>query len=290
MRAPHKPLLLLFALANVLKGGGRWISYEDAAAQLSKLLVDFGPPRRHIHPEYPFWRLTRDGIWCVLADSSLPRSGAGDVSPTTLKRVHARGGFTEAVQTAIHKDSRLALFLIRMILDSHFPPSLHTSLLSSIGLDPESTTIDVRPRDPQFRDDVLRVYEFRCAVCGLHLRLGNSLVALDAAHIKWVQAGGPSEIRNGLALCALHHELFDRGAFTISVKQQILVSQLLHGNESFDLLLKPYHGVSIRLPDRQVYRPGEAFVRWHNIQVFKEPARCLSRGAVKLSHNASSSI
>ncbi len=30
----------------------------------------------------------------------------------------------------------------------------------------------------------------------------------------WFHAGGPDEARSGLALCVLHHELCDRGAFT----------------------------------------------------------------------------
>jgi putative restriction endonuclease len=36
-------------------------------------------------------------------------------------------------------------------------------------------------------------------------------IALDAAHIRWVQAAGSDEDANGLDLCVLHHELFDRG-------------------------------------------------------------------------------
>jgi hypothetical protein len=40
-------------------------------------------------------------------------------------------------------------------------------------------------------------------------------VALDAAHIRWHQAGGPDEEANGLALRVLHHKLFDLGAFTV---------------------------------------------------------------------------
>jgi len=147
-------------------------------------------------------------------------------------------GFVEAVQTELERDFHLGPHLITLILDEHFPLSLHVQLLASIGLDPDSLTLKSGERDPQFRENVLRAYEFRCAVCGLHLRLGDSLVALEAAHIKWVQAGGPNDTRNGLALCTLHHQLFDRGAFTLSGDQRILVSKLLHGNESFDLLLR----------------------------------------------------
>ena len=36
-------------------------------------------------------------------------------------------------------------------------------------------------------------------------------IALDAAHIRWVQAAGSDEEANDLDLCVLHHKPFDRG-------------------------------------------------------------------------------
>ena len=59
---------------------------------------------------------------------------------------------------------------------------------------------------------MLTAYEWRCAVCGLDVRLGSVSIILEAAHIKWHQAGGPDEESNGLALGVLHHKAFDLGA------------------------------------------------------------------------------
>src|SRR5437588_7846441 len=53
---------------------------------------------------------------------------------------------------------------------------------------------------------------------------GSVSVGLDAAHIRWHQAGGPDREGNGLALCVLHHKLFDLGAFTVSPSGLLLVS------------------------------------------------------------------
>jgi len=79
-------LLLLLALANVVKGGDRWITYEDLEAKLAQLLVDFAPPTKQHHPEYPFWRLKKDKIWCVGADHALPENRGGDLSPIVLRK------------------------------------------------------------------------------------------------------------------------------------------------------------------------------------------------------------
>jgi putative restriction endonuclease len=70
-------------------------------------------------------------------------------------------------------------------------------------------------------------------VCGFDVRLGNILIAVEAAHIKWHQAGGPDEERNGLALCSLHHKLFDRGVFTISNSMSVIVSESANGTKGF---------------------------------------------------------
>jgi hypothetical protein len=46
-------------------------------------------------------------------------------------------------------------------------------------------------------------------------------------------AGGPDEEFNGLALCTLHHKLFDRGVFTLSDKLNIVVSVSADGTRRF---------------------------------------------------------
>ena len=86
-------------------------------------------------------------------------------------------------------------------------------------------------RNPQFRRRVLVAYEYRCAVCGFDVRLGSVSIALNAAHIRWFQAGGPDEESNGLALCVLHHKTFDLGAFTVRPDGVLLVSDQAHGTE-----------------------------------------------------------
>ena len=53
-RAPHKPLLVLFALSKLQAGAPRLIPFDEVEDPLSRLLEDFGPPRKSVHPELPF--------------------------------------------------------------------------------------------------------------------------------------------------------------------------------------------------------------------------------------------
>ncbi len=113
---------------------------------------------------------------------------------------------------------------------------------------------------------------YRCAVCGFDVRLGSASIALDAAHIRWHQAGGPETEDNGLALCVLHHKTFDLGAFT--VREGVLaVSDQANGSTGFQEALLAYHGKPIRDPQHPDWRPGMKHLDWHGREVFKGEAR-----------------
>lgn len=68
-----------------------------------------------------------------------------------------------------------------------------------------------RLHQPVFRASVLRAYETQCAVCALrHAQL------LDAAHIVPDRdEGGIAAVRNGLALCKIHHAAYDSSVLGI---------------------------------------------------------------------------
>jgi putative restriction endonuclease len=122
----------------------------------------------------------------------------------------------------------------------------------------------------------MRAYEYRCSVCGFQGRLGNTLVGLDAAHIKWHQAGGPDDTVNGLALCALHHKLFDRGVFTLTDSLKVQVSERANGGGIFDHLVLDFNGHEFCLPQRRSYYPEDEFMDWHAREVFQGPGRLMS--------------
>jgi len=74
-------------------------------------------------------------------------------------------------------------------------------------------------RDRKFRKKVLGAYQHRCAMCDLQLGL------LDAAHI--LPVGHPDStdrIRNGVALCALHHRAYDLSLVTFDESFAMIVN------------------------------------------------------------------
>jgi putative restriction endonuclease len=273
-RAPHKPLLVLYALGRWARGEAADVPFADVDRDLKPLLKEFGPPRQSYHPEYPFWRLQNDGVWRVQARGELsPRQSNTDVPKSVLLAQDARGGFSGDVSAALRSDPALATRIAARLLESHFPESFHPDILGAVGLTLEPEPATPRKRDPQFRKRVLTAYEYRCAVCGFDVRLGQTSVALDAAHIRWHQAGGPDEEANGLALCVLHHKLFDLGAFTLDEKGVLLVSHQAHGTAGLQESLLRHHGGAARPPQRGAWRPDPAHLAWHGREVFKGQAR-----------------
>lgn len=98
------------------------------------------------------------------------------------------------------------------------------------------------------------------------MRHDDTTVALEAAHIKWKQQGGPCEIPNGTALCAIHHKAFDKGSIGTDENMRVLVSDAVNGGGS----LRNYSGIltgKLLRYHRCVKLPFEGFVEWHRKEV-----------------------
>lgn len=190
-RAPHKPLLLLLALGRLSQGENA-LSFSECEEKLTELLREFGPHRGSYHPEYPFWRLQNDGLWQVTSIIPLrPRRSNANPPKSQLRLGRAVGCFPEDIRLKLLANPSLVVEVAQRLLSAHFPESVHQDILDAVGLSLELPSGAHRPRDPRFRAKVLTAYDYRCALCGLDLRIGNVTIALEAAHIQWHQAGGP---------------------------------------------------------------------------------------------------
>lgn len=271
-RAPHKPLLLLLALARVPTEQPRLIPFNDIEKKLTQLLQDFGPSRASYYPELPFWHLQSDQIW-EMPNSAGVLTSSGSVSKKYLRDHQVAAGFTQDVYDLLKANPLLIEQAAMLLLDDNFPPSVHQDILDEVGLDFEALAQPAsskRPRrDPSFRRRVLAAYDYRCAICSFSVRMENTPIALEAAHIKWFQAGGPDIESNGLALCSLHHKLLDRGALAISNEHKIVVSEKANGHGGFQEWVLNFHGQPLLKPRNATYAPNTEFTNWHIREVFQ---------------------
>ncbi|MGZ3100652.1 phosphorothioated DNA-binding restriction endonuclease [Streptomyces sp. H72] len=279
-RAPHKPLLLLYALGRFQDDADGDLRYTAVEQDLQRLLIEYGPPNRTT-PAYPFHHLVSDGVWEVRTDRGpgSPGSGVRD-----LRETGATGQLAPGLKAALRRDPDLLGRITRLLLDLHFPPSLHGELCEAVGLEVEPAAAERlsavrRRRDPRMRELVLTAYEYRCAFCGYDGRIGAVPIGLEAAHVRWWALGGPDEIENGLCLCSLHHKLFDRGVLGVSVDHRVLVSQRFVGHspaareQVIALAGRPLVG-----PQPGVRPVAAAHRDWHARQVFHGEPRPATAG------------
>lgn len=271
-RAPHKPLLVLLALGEWTRGV-KAIRFSDAVAPLTELLHRFGPARKSQRPEYPFWRLQRDGVWEVYGVYQIELGADGGATKGSLIAADAMGRFTQDIRNALDARPELVGELATRLLDAHFPGSLHEDILEAVGIELDATRAAGGGRDPNFRKRVLTAYQHQCAVCGLQLLLSGSSVVLEAAHIRWHQARGPAITSNGVCLCVLHHKLFDRGAIGLLPDGVLMVSEELTGLSGLEEHLMRFHAKPIRGPLRLEDRPNPDFIDWHRREVFRGEPR-----------------
>lgn len=275
VRAPHKPLLVLYAIGRLLRNKRRFTPYCDARQDLKQLLQEFGfreTPRR---PEYPFWRLRNDSVWKVTYAHKIIPNCSGDVRENDLLEHNASGGFHKAIADQFQKDPILVSEVIQIMLYKNFPPSIHQDILQAVGIESPMQIFQWqvpdykrRRRNRDFPNNVLKAYKNKCAVCGFDAELNAKPIALEAAHIKWHMYDGPDVVDNGLALCSLHHKLFDRGAFTLSEEWEISVSGQVRGSVGLKEWLGNFRGKQINLPHMMSDYPAVEYIDWHANTIF----------------------
>ena len=278
-RAPHKPLLLLLALSRVQRGLEPGFEFNDAEQALLPLLRDYAPPVQHRHqPELPYWHLRSDNLWEVEGAEAMPRQMGGFPKMGALRR--SRASMPRWALDLLHADPALVAQAAQLLLDKHFPETLHESIARDVGLAldlPEApVTSGLRPRDATFAREVLRAYEHRCAVTGFRAALDGAYFGVEAAHVRAHCWNGPDVVTNGLVLTPTMHKLFDHGAWSLTDDRRVLVSKRFTGSDEAIEALRRQHGRRLRGPLPGSGSVDPRFIRWHRESslggVFRQPA------------------
>ncbi|PCJ81258.1 MAG: restriction endonuclease [Bacteroidetes bacterium] len=260
--APHKPLLLLLALGALRQNKElRWSEVND---KLSQLLRKYGGKSGlNPRPLYPFIRLQNDELWVVEGFIGI----SGDAKKSDLDRVNPIGYLEESFADALSKNDKLFDEIVGALI-SQFPETLIDDILVDVQLSQVSRQFVRSKRDPKFRHEVLDAYDRACAICGNDIRVGDVTVGVEAAHIKPHAADGPCEISNGIALCLIHHKLFDRGAIGFNENMELLISERVNGIASKSLVWA-YDGQSANLPHKLSQKPDLKYLAWHQKNILQ---------------------
>jgi putative restriction endonuclease len=270
-RSPHKPLLALLALGRLATAGSSALTWSEVEEQLADLLAEFGPgstARRTQSAAYPFTRLRSDGVWEL--DRDVPMDLVGPL------RGGVTGRFDSALETELASDPAVLRACAQALALSQFPADVAADVLLAVGLDVTVAGVaevdpEGRRRDPVWRRQVLQAWDGSCAFRGFDGQVAGSAVGIEAAHVRWFAFGGPDTLDNGLALCMLHHKLFDRGVLGLDDRSTIRVSAVYSARTDAGRAVYDLHG-RVLAPRPGTAVPAPEHVAWHRAEVFRGTA------------------
>jgi putative restriction endonuclease len=270
-RSPHKPLLVLLALGRLSRYGTSEIAWSAAEQELTDLIQNFGPPSatgRTQSAAYPFTHLRSDDIWVLDQDVPMDR-----VRP--LRELRVVGRLVPWLEDALG-DPDLVAAAARQLVETEFPPTIAPDVLTAVGLDPDAILGAMAVPSPRRRlaawpSKVLEAWDRQCGFCGFDGQLAGAPVGVEAAHVRWFNFGGPDNLDNGIALCSLHHKLFDRGVLGLDASLRINVSAAYSGRTNVGKGIYELDQRPLR-PRPGTTLPALPHVEWHTKEVFKAPA------------------
>jgi putative restriction endonuclease len=125
----------------------------------------------------------------------------------------------------------------------------------------EFTETTRRARDAAFTQAVREAYNRKCAICGSERETPGGNPEVEAAHIYPKHEGGSDDVRNGIALCKLHHWAFDSGWLSLTDSCEVIVKDAPDRTGYHEF--KRLEGESIHLPDEDTEHPHPKFIQEH---------------------------
>jgi putative restriction endonuclease len=280
-RAPHKPLLLLWLFGQFAATGSSAASYQQAEEPVGQLINDFGPPvaspATRQRAAMPFVHLERD-LWDL-------RDAAGqEIAPDAPERrawLLDRGavGRLLAPVERLLADPKTLAAAARLLLDLNFTPVLAELICAAVDLDVPALDLvgnggatpvhPPAPAPPRLR----RRGPARLRLPVRDVRLRRRPRPLSRRHRSrprpLAQPARPHEIANALALCALHHALFDLGVLGITEDRRIPVSALYVARNEAGMAVDALAGKPLLIPRPHQPTVDIIHISWHHDQVFK---------------------
>jgi putative restriction endonuclease len=274
--APHKPLLLLCILDMAESG------------ELDPPLLFKSPGLRLRFDSYwaicqqrwgglpgldlPFHHLSSQGFWQALTKEGTPSRG-----PHSTNHIQLNVEFIADLGDATRRDQ-----IRRLLVETWFPEAEQRALFTAFGWSAaklkqiewkEAVSEDAENtgRDARFRVTVITQYHFTCALTGygLHTSQGYSLV--EAAHVHQFAKSKNNNPDNGLALSRDAHWMFDRGLWTISEENRILVADEIFEEWGPEIeWLKARHNQDVVFKNEARLRPAQKHLSWHRNNVFEK--------------------
>ncbi len=253
-QAPYKPFLLL-SIMDLFAQGSIASNLIVITPELGELFAAYWskvmPPERRGNLALPFFHLQSSGFWHLQPqpgqEAVLKATRQVDTLNQLVKLVLGVSLDDELYQILHTAESRD--MLRAALIQTYFSPEYHAELLSlgEINLQAfvysqqliemahkqareisgAAEEYQTAVRNQGFRRAVVRIYDHRCAFCGVRMLTSDGHTAVDAAHIVPWSINNNDDPHNGMALCGLCHWTFDQGLLGVTEKYLVQLSSEL---------------------------------------------------------------
>lgn len=294
--SPYKPFLLLSILDHIDTGRieSNFIepSFEltQTFLEYATHLPDFG---RQASMAYPFYYLESSDFWVMIPKpGEQHRKGFAIKSMKRLRELYLGARFSDDLYTILQmRNAREKLK--NVLIQTYFSQDLQHAILEQSHINcasdrysdrllgiAEDTPQYVTPtadsenedkvRDQGFRKAIVKLYDHRCALCGIKMCTPEGHTVVDAAHIKPWRQSYNDDPTNGMALCKLCHWSYDEGLMSVDEQYQVLISPVVRNFNNLP-------GHIMTLSDRPMFRPSETRhwpdrvnFEWHRRERFRK--------------------
>jgi putative restriction endonuclease len=240
---------------------------------------------------HPFPRLQKDGFWHRVTNPGYdPDKGYNVTSISTLNEIYAGARMDdELFHLMLNPEMRTGLRTV--LIDTYFAPELRPALIEQAsvnvaaykysrdliksfkqipiwGKDLEETDKTKKVRDQGFRTAIVKLYDHRCALCGIRMITSEGHTVVEAAHVKPWSRSHDDRPTNGLALCKLCPWAFDEGLMGVGKIYEVLVSKLVRVEQNYLGHILTLIGRPIFKPDKKIYWPDKNNLEWHRKKKF----------------------
>jgi putative restriction endonuclease len=242
----------------------------------------------------PFYHMTSEGFWYLVAVPGMEQALASGSKIKSFRQFHqiALGANVDEKLFTLLSISESRDALRRVLIEKYFTPDIRPEVvkigrITSDSFEYSRELIDrvkgrftlkeapalneiylTESRSVGFRRVIVDAYKHTCSFCGIRVITPDGHTAVAAAHIVPWSHSHIDDPRNGIALCGLHHWVFDKGLVSVGTDYQIKVSPVATSEENAASLLIALDGRAMRLPDAQLLWPAKSALRWHVDNIF----------------------
>lgn len=290
-KAPHKPFLLL-SIIDIFNQGTVFGNFIEHSYEL----VDtFNGYWRKIMPissstsmAYPFSRLANDKLWKLLPNPKSKTSiNINSISSMVKLRKVSIGAEIEddfrdlLIIPETRESLRLTIIKhffsseVQYIIEEHGKTNLKAYKYSNKILSMREkiasfndSKLDKNVRKQGFRRTITKIYEHRCALCGIRMLTPEGHTVVEAAHVIPWSKTHDDKPTNGMALCKLCHWSFDEGLMGVGKEYNILVSDRVRVDKNLPGHILTLSDRLIYTPEEKAFWPKEENLKWHRQNVF----------------------